>query len=497
MPRITLRAALFFASLCAFLESKPPKFSVTPDVQSALDEIRPEPLRGDLSFLASDLLEGRGTPSRGLDIAAEYIADQFRAAGLEPLGDDGYFQTAQMAVVRPDPAGFELKLAQGDRALSVGASDAVLQINAAVDLKDASVFKLDLADLGQVQVLTPEQVNGKVVLIERTRAGMRNARVASQKLNEAKPALIINIEPPGESPSGERSDPGPRLLDPERPAGGPGRISLASDAARAFYAALKTGSSGATALIHIAAPIQTPVRLHNVVGVLRGSDPELKDTAVLLTAHYDHLGERTSGEGDRIYNGANDDGSGTVSVIEAARALSSLKQRPRRSIIFMTFFGEEEGLIGSGYYARHPAWPLAKTIADLNLEQVGRTDSTEGPQRNNASVTGFDYSDLTSYIEAAGQLTGIKIYKHPRNDDLYFSASDNLALARVGVPSHSLCVAYDYADYHAVGDEWQKIDFENMAKVDRAVALALLMVADSDEVPHWNASNPHTAPFRK
>ncbi len=103
MHRNLLRLLIFLACLCGFLESKPPKFVVTPEIQGALDAIRPDPLRGDLSFLASDLLEGRNSPSRGLDIAAEYIAAQFRAAGLEAGGDDGYFQTAHMAVNSPGP----------------------------------------------------------------------------------------------------------------------------------------------------------------------------------------------------------------------------------------------------------------------------------------------------------------------------------------------------------------------------------------------------------
>ena len=108
--------------------------------------------------------------------------------------------------------------------------------------------------------------------------------------------------------------------------------------------------------------------------------------------------------------------------MEVARALARLPKHPRRSIVFMTFFGEEEGLIGSEYYAHHPVWPLAKTVADLNLEQVGRTDSTEGPQISNASLTGFDYSDLTSYVQRAGESTGIKIYKNAKGSDAYFSA---------------------------------------------------------------------------
>ena len=492
MDSKTVRIFVLFSCLGGLLESNPPKFAVTSEIQSALDSIRPDPLRGDLSFLASDALEGRNTPSRGLDIAGEYIASQFRAAGLEPGGDDQYFQTAHMAVVRPDLSGFDLAISNGAHTVNVDASDAVILASSAIDLKDAPVFKLDLGDSSQVQALTAAELSGKVVLMELNRNAMRNYRIAAQKLRDAKPAAILTVDrTEREHGNGER------LVDPDEHASSTPRITLTADSARAFYSALKPGSSGAAASIHVAAPIRMPVVLHNVIGILRGSDPELKDTAVLVTAHYDHLGEKSGGTGDRIYNGADDDGSGTVSVIEIARALSSLKERPRRSIVFMTFFGEEEGLFGSRYYAHHPAWPLAKTIADVNLEQVGRTDSSEGPQISNASVTGFDYSDVTDYLRSAGELTGVKIYKHPHNDDLYFGASDNLSLAEAGVPSHTLCVAYEFPDYHAVGDEWQKIDYANMAKVDRAVALGAIMLADSDQAPRWNASNPRTARFRK
>ncbi len=190
----------------------------------------------------------------------------------------------------------------------------------------------------------------------------------------------------------------------------------------------------ATASVHIAAPQRTPATLRNVIGVLRGSDPALRDTYVLLTAHYDHLGMRPDGPGDRIYNGANDDGSGTVSVMEVARALAKLPKHPRRSIVFMTFFGEEKGLIGSEYYAHHPVFPLAKTVADLNLEQVGRTDSSEGPQISNASLTGFDYSDLTSYVQRAGESTGITIYKNARGSDNYFSRAIIIRLPKPACP---------------------------------------------------------------
>jgi Zn-dependent M28 family amino/carboxypeptidase len=228
---------------------------------------------------------------------------------------------------------------------------------------------------------------------------------------------------------------------------------------------------------------------------LRGSDPALKDSYVLVTAHYDHLGIRPGVAGDNIFNGANDDGSGTVSVIELAAAIATLKERPKRSLVFMTFFGEEKGLLGSRYYARHPVLPIERTVADVNLEQVGRTDSSEGPQLSNAAMTGFDYSDVGSIFKAAGDMTGVNVYKHERNSDAFFGRSDNQALADRGVPAHTLCTAFVYPDYHGAGDHWDKIDYQNMAKVDRMVALGLIMIANSAEEPKWNEANPKAARY--
>ncbi len=310
-----------------------------------MTHITADSLRGNLSFIASDALEGRNTPSRGLDIAAEYIAAQFRRAGLEPAGDDGYFQTAT------------------------------------------------LADLG----------------------------------------------PRGEALQRQLGEPAASM------------------------------------------------RMRNVAGILRGSDPALRDTYILLTAHYDHVGLAPTGD-DRIFNGANDDGSGTVSVVEIAAALAALPVHPSRSILFMTFFGEERGLFGSRYYSQHPLVPPEKTIADLNLEQVGRTDATNGPQIKNASITGFDFSDLPKILADAALPVGVTIYKDNSASDQYFSRSDNQPLADLGIPSHTLCVAFDYPDYHKVTDHWEKIDYDNMAIVDRAVALGVLHLASNAPPPKWNES---------
>jgi Zn-dependent M28 family amino/carboxypeptidase len=241
--------------------------------------------------------------------------------------------------------------------------------------------------------------------------------------------------------------------------------------------------------------VTKPARARNVIGLLRGSDPVLKDTYILVTAHYDHLGMQEVADGDGIYNGANDDGSGTVAVIELASALSKLRNRPKRSLVFMTFYGEEGGLVGSRYYAKHPVFPLAKTVADINLELLGRTDSAEGPQVNRASMTGFDYSDIGPIFARAGALTGIEVYRHGRNSDAFFSRSDNQALADAGVPAHTLCVSFDYPDYHRVSDHWDRIDYVTLARTSRMVAVGLWMVGNNDEAPRWNEENPRAGRY--
>ncbi|HMG73734.1 MAG TPA: M28 family peptidase, partial [Pyrinomonadaceae bacterium] len=320
-------------------------------------------------------------------------------------------------------------------------------------------------------------------------------------LQSMKAALVLSIDRNGVAGTG--FSPG-RLIDPDnRPQPGAQTpalpvVQLIGPSGAKLFDALPMGATSAVLSINVDASTEAPVKLRNVIGVLRGSDPALRETYVLVTAHYDHLGVNPNVEGpDKIFNGANDDGSGTVSVIEIATALSRLKPRPRRSIVFMTVFGEEKGLLGSRYYGRHPVFPIEKTVADVNLEQIGRTDDSEGPQVGTCAMTGFDFSDVGEIFKAAGDLVGIKVFKHPTKSDTYFGRSDNQALADQGVPAHTLSVAYEYPDYHKVGDHWDKVDYDNMAKVDRMVAVGLLMIANSSVEPRWDEANPKTARYVK
>ncbi|MBV9762452.1 MAG: M28 family peptidase [Acidobacteriaceae bacterium] len=485
--------------------------AIAPGAQRALRSITAANLRGDLSFLASDALEGRYTPSPGLEVAAEFIASQFRAAGLEPGGDNDYFQTAEMVDRRMGKAQSEMTVVSGGGTFQIPASAiAVSDANEGGRLENTPAVVFRARD---PEALKGAEVSGKAVIApaidwRKIPAGERQSiytkmRAFDGQVASLKPAVEILVTAGGLPTNAASLIAADEASQPRVT-----KLLAQSDELRKWMEKPSAASGAQSVSVAFSRPDDRRVRVKNVVGILRGSDARLKDTYVLLTAHYDHIGTRATAAGaanpeakqngsDEIFNGANDDGSGTVSVIEIGRALAKLNPHPRRTIVFMTFFGEERGELGSQFYGKHPVVPVKDTIADINLEQVGRTDSTVGKQINNASLTGYDYSDVTKFLERAGRETGIKLYMDKDASDAYFTRSDNASLAEQGVPAHSLTVAFDYPDYHGVGDEWQKVDYDNMARVDRMVALGLMEIANSARAPEWNAQNPKTAPFRE
>lgn len=462
-----------------------------PSASQLADRLTANGLKADVSFLASDALEGRGTPSKGLDIAAEFIAAQFRRAGLEPVGDDGYFETAPFESATLNTDGLELTLEAGGRAFKAEKTSLAVQEAAAADLNQVAVVPVTLKNAAALAALKPEEVKGKALVLV-IADGVPNGvmRGIPRQLNSLEPAIVIVLRPNAPAMNANMNMRLREASDSTR------RTPILTVSDPSIRDAIAAGGP-ATVTVHIPAPAISPVKLRNVVGLLRGSDPALKDTYVLLTAHYDHLGIRGTGEGDHIYNGANDDASGTSSVIEIAGALAALPRHPRRSIVFIALFGEELGDLGSRYYAQHPIFPIAKTVADINLEQLGRTDDVEGPRVGTFNLTGYDFTDMVGTFRQAGAETGIQAVKDEKNSDPFFTRSDNAAFAAAGIPSTTISVSYVYPDYHQPGDEWPKLDYENMAKVDRTIALALYTIADNAAEPQWNSANPKVDSFIK
>lgn len=436
-------------------------------------------MRGDVSFLASDLLEGRDTPSRGLEIAAEYLASQFRAMGLKPAAGADYFQVADYLLVQPSATGFSLMLESASEKFEVKAERTMVTANKAAEGDGLQVVVVDLSQ----PLPARAQVEGKAVLLKST------GRIPPARRDEVRAlgaAVVVSFTP---------------FLSRRA------QLLEASDAAKGLSPSVaiqdaelqkKLDAAGPLKLSYrIPAPASEKLKLKNVLAVLEGSDPALKSTYLILSGHYDHTGVLPRGDGDRINNGANDDASGTSVVLEIARAFQRAGLKPKRSIVFALWFGEEKGLFGSRYYAAHPVFPLKDTVAMINFEHMGRTDDNEGSTKGRMSMTGLDYTDIGNTLAQAGKTVGIDVYKHEKNSDQFFAASDNQPFADAGVPAHAALACFIFPDYHRPGDEWHKIDYDNMAQLTRVAALTAWRIANNPKPPAWNQTNPRTERYVK
>ncbi|MDQ6736917.1 MAG: M20/M25/M40 family metallo-hydrolase [Gemmatimonadota bacterium] len=217
----------------------------------------------------------------------------------------------------------------------------------------------------------------------------------------------------------------------------------------------------------------------NVIGMIRGTDPRRGSQVVMIDAHYDHLGIGAPVNGDSVYNGADDDASGTTAVLEIARSIAN-GPPPRRSILFVATTGEEVGLLGTRWFIAHPPVNLKSIVANMEIEMIGRPDSLAGG-RGRAWLTGYDRSSMGSIFAAAG----LSIVRDSRPQQHFFERSDNIAFARMGIPAHTLSTYNMHKDYHRPSDELSKIDFSHMTRVIETAVRAVRLLADGP-VPHWN-----------
>jgi Zn-dependent M28 family amino/carboxypeptidase len=217
----------------------------------------------------------------------------------------------------------------------------------------------------------------------------------------------------------------------------------------------------------------------NLIGLVRGTDPSVADEAVVVGAHYDHLGIGSSVNGDSIYNGADDDASGVAAVLTAARELAA-GPRPRRTVVFLLSTGEEQGVLGTQWYLQHPAVPLERTVADLEVEMIGRPDTLAGgPGR--LWLTGYDRSTLGERLAGAG----LPVVADPYPDQHFFERSDNIVFAWRGIPAHTLSSFGLHRDYHQPSDEVRRIDPEHLDRAAEVVSRAVRLLADGDP-PVWH-----------
>lgn len=216
----------------------------------------------------------------------------------------------------------------------------------------------------------------------------------------------------------------------------------------------------------------------NVVGLLEGSDPQLKGEFILITAHFDHVGIGAAVNGDSIYNGADDDASGVTSALEIARQLAA-GPAPKRSVLFALWTGEEMGMLGTRWFIDNPVVPFGQIVANLEIEMIGRPDALAGGA-GKAWLTGFERSNMGEQLAAAG----IPIVADKRPEQNFFERSDNIVLARRGIVAHTLSTFNLHADYHRPSDDLRGMDLEHMAAVINAAARATRILADGPK-PAW------------
>lgn len=476
--------------------------------QTAVDRSLPEfsfdelEIAGQMYFLASDFLAGRRTGAPGNEIAAEYIAAQLRAYGYEPLNtaDSSYFQEVPLRRLRA-PEMSEVTIGEtsytGDDNLLVvrgPAADAATEVVFAnFGWTDKESGHDDYADL---------DVAGKIVV---TRAGLPDDqgqmavfRGIQEKAEMAAAAGAVGIFEIYSLPfpwsafrnylGGERismSEGGPAAIPY-------GFIQFEDDAVARLQAA---GGSTSGAVRTTGIRVED-IRSRNVGGILRGSDPEVADEYMLMTAHFDHVGVGEQGggyfsEADSIFNGARDNAFGTISLLAAARAFAEVPTR--RSIIVLAVTGEEMGLLGSKYYAEHPLVPLEQTVFNFNTDGGGYNDTTA------ISLIGVNRTGIDAQVEAAATAFGKRVIGDPAPEQGLFDRSDNVSFAARGVPALSFTPGFDDFDdeilryYHQVTDNPETINMTYLKEYCQIFTLAARLIANRDTVPFWSEGDKYEA----
>lgn len=424
-------------------------------------------MKGQIMFLSSGFLAGRSTPSRGLDVAAGYIAAEFRRVGLIPAGEEGYFQRVPLVVRTPNREGFSFKVVTSGKELTIDPKSVYW-----LPASDFIVNSVPLVVLDDGTDVSPDIVDGKVIY------AVKPSLVA--RLQIYHPTLVIvGVQYLPESSDVRDRDAGGRTPFPV--------MLVSSDVGRRLVSA-----NGGVVALHSRAANEIEASAVNVAGLMPGSDPLKRTAYIILSAHYDHLGIQSSGE-HRVYPGANDNASGTTSILSVAGALASIGFHPQRSILFIAFMGEEVNQLGSRYYVRHPLVPLEDTVAAVNLEQVGRPDISTKENGTPAFITGFGFSSLPSAAAEIGSRFGVAVLNNAAADP-FFSRSDNFAFAEAGVPAHTIAASLNYPDYHRVSDSWDKLNYPAMRQIGAFVAGVVWELACNTAAPHWNEI-PDTRPF--
>ncbi len=437
------------------------------------DGITEAGIRAHMEFLAGDALNGRGSNSRDEWIAAAYIAAQFRQWGLEPMGDAGGF--VQAAEILREQMAAPAVLSSGAARFTHGQEMLVSTLTGAhvagplVKMAEGATS----VPAGSVVLMPVPAATGGAAGAGRGRGTQATAGAAflislatDQTAEQWATAAARVIS------AGSRFATVPPTPNPARAA----RISVN----KATYDALAAMADGTT--VSLDAELRaTTAHTWNAVGRLTGSDPAAQAEVVVLGAHLDHLGLReTARTDDKIYNGADDDASGTVAVMALAQALAA-GPRPNRTLVFALFGSEEGGgaVSGSSYFVELPVVPLDQIVTQLQFEMLARHDPMV-PAKS-LWLTGYERSDLGSELAKHGAA----LVPDPRPEQSFFTRSDNIKFARKGVVSHTVSSFNLHTDYHQASDEIDTVDFAHLLASVRSMLEPVRWLANSTFKPAW------------
>jgi aminopeptidase YwaD len=436
-------------------------------------------IRAHMEFLASDALRGRGSGTPDELVAATYVASQLREYGIHPAGDNGTFIQRGIIIQQKLAAAPQLRfITLGASTPSVCWTHGTQML--AVQLTQAR-FRGPLKRVdSEKPAKSPPDLKGAVALISGNDED-KVRDVTESSLGAGAVAVLAPASSKRLTHWDERAHELPQLAatiegGEAGALGGEGNVFSVRLEAMAELHQLPEGTS-----VEFDASLSPPEKSYtwNVVGKLSGRDPQLRKSAILLTAHLDHLGVGKPVNGDSIYNGADDDASGTTAVLELARALAS-GSKPRRTVIFAFFGSEETGGLGSTWFRAHPPLPLRSIAANLEFEMIGRPDPKY--PRDALWLTGWERSNLGPVLAAHGA----RLVADRRSEEQFFTRSDNYVLARKGVVAQTVSSFGMHNDYHRPSDDLSRIDFRHMTVAIGSLIGPLKWLANSDFRPRWN-----------
>ncbi len=432
-------------------------------------------IRAHMEFLASDAMRGRGSGTTDELLAATYVAAQLRAYGIAPAGDDGTF--VQRVVLEQPRLTGPPRLMFTKPGTANGDETTMWTYGKQFVARHVTQTHFS----GPLRVVTSDDdlpLAGSIVLVLDSERRRVRARIASL----ASAGAIAAIEVASAEEAGRFQERSEKL--PTLPARIEGRIAAMEDNFSVLDVSAEAAKTledlPANTVLSFASPFTSEKKYTwNAVGVLRGGSLTLRDSAVLLSAHLDHLGIGKPVNGDDVYNGADDDASGTTTVLELARILGA-GVRPRRTVIFALFGSEETGGQGSTYFREHPPLPLHFIAANLEFEMLGRADPAVSSDA--VWLTGWERSNLGPMLAARGA----KLVRDPHPEQNFFARSDNYVLAKKGVVAQTVSSYGLHADYHQPSDDIAHIDFAHMDAAIGSLIRPISWLVNSSFTPTWN-----------